>query len=112
MKFPLFLLLIFLFSCQEEKNKLQTLQINPENTFQAPIILTPGKDTIKLPVVITVGEPKIIPIPTKKGSFYTKKKKDGTEIKIDLLPLVVGLIENPNAPEGIPHLPILLPMMV
>ena len=75
-------LLIFFFSCQE-KNKQQTPHANTNKSFEAPVVLTPGKDTIKLPIAIAAGKPTIIQAkaPTVSSSG----------------------VDNPNAPQGIPH---------
>jgi hypothetical protein len=52
----------FLLSCQEEDKK-HAPAATIGNTPEAPIVLTPGKYTIKLPVVMTAGEPQTITIP-------------------------------------------------
>jgi serine phosphatase RsbU (regulator of sigma subunit) len=75
-------LFIALFSCKEE-NKERAPQANTNKIFEAPIVLTLGKDTIKLPVIIQAGGPKVI---QAKPSTVSS-----------------SLAENPIAPQGIPH---------
>ena len=99
----LFLIISF-FSCKEE-NKQQSPQATSSIALEAPLVLTPGKDTIKLPVVVSSSEvenPKVIQIPIKDGGFYTKKKKDGTEIKIDLKKAITAALDT-LTPQGIAH---------
>ncbi len=102
----LYILFLFLslFSCKEENKQQKNNPSGAEalEAQEAPLVLTPGKDTIKLPVVITAGEPKVIPIPTKDGGFYIKKKKDGSEIKIDLKKAITTAFDT-LTPQGKPH---------
>jgi ligand-binding sensor domain-containing protein len=95
------ILVILLFSCREESQD-QTEHSSTVNAHTAPTILTPGKDTMQLPVVIPAGEPKIITIPTVDGGFYLKKKKNGSEIKIELKKPTTSAYDT-FSPQGIPH---------
>ncbi|PJA09875.1 MAG: hypothetical protein COX70_00575, partial [Flavobacteriales bacterium CG_4_10_14_0_2_um_filter_32_8] len=75
-------IILFLAACTSKNEPAASSQ---QQAHEAPLVLTPGNDTIKLPVIIPVGKPQTITIPTKLGSFYTIKTKSGDK-KINLLP--------------------------
>lgn len=54
----LFILLLFAFACKQKTTTTNTKTI--VEPTEAPVVLTPGKDTLKLPVVINVAD---MPVP-------------------------------------------------
>lgn len=98
----LLILIVFTFiACEQHTEDTNLKTQNQTTAYTPPIKLTPGTDTIKLPTIINilpqgkasredVSGPTTILIPTKPGGYYTKKKKDGTEEKINLLPPVIN----------------------
>jgi len=87
-----FILMTLLFSlslCKQNTSNKTTKQSN--DTLFAGIVM--NADTIKPPIVKQAGAPTTIAVPTKTGSFYTRKKKDGTEVKVNLLPLQINRLD-------------------
>ncbi|MBK6983404.1 MAG: hypothetical protein IPH32_00995 [Bacteroidetes bacterium] len=79
--FYLFFLLSF-FSCKDENKDQKTHALRAE-PLEVPVVLTPGKDTFKLPTIILAGAPIINKVQP---------------------PIVSSsLADNPNTPQGIPH---------
>ncbi|MCC6182793.1 MAG: hypothetical protein IT237_13280, partial [Bacteroidia bacterium] len=67
---------------KEEKNKQQSKTVESE-ALEDPIILTPGNDSIKLPVVIPAGKPVVIAV----------KNPPTPDLQLSMA----------NAPQGKPH---------
>ena len=87
-----FILMSLLFSlslCKQNTSNKTAKQSN--DTLFAGILM--NADTIKPPIVKQAGAPTTIAVPTKGGSFYTIKKKDGTEVKVNLLPPQKNLLD-------------------
>ena len=74
-------IIFFLFACNQNNKQAA---INTKQEFVPALLM--NADTIKPPIQLQAGAPTIINVPTKPGSFYTKKKKGGTELNINLMP--------------------------
>jgi hypothetical protein len=92
----IFLILLF-FSCTQR-------QISNDKKISTPQVfgIVMDADTIKPPKIVPTGLPVVITIPVKDGGFYTKKKKDGSELKIDLKKAITILFDS-LSPQGLPH---------
>jgi ligand-binding sensor domain-containing protein/serine phosphatase RsbU (regulator of sigma subunit) len=96
---------LFAIACVTKPDKPQQDEqtIVHSSEFSTGTKYIPGRDTIKLPVTITAGEPSTIHIPETGNGTYTRKTKSGEAVVVKLVPPIIHPASSPNSPIGLPH---------